>query len=127
MFDSIRVTTASAYPQTIHEHRAPTDKSIELAEDYREKILKNVMSCIPTEFNDLQGTMIRYRDNQFFEEFIGIRFNLNGAEHIWKYKMKFWNTGIEEIIEDLRKDFSEYLAMAILRNMDLRPLFNQPK
>lgn len=60
MFDRHVHQHGPSYPQTvnIHEHRAPTDDSIRLANEMREKIEESVVVAQIRGENSLQGEMI---------------------------------------------------------------------
>ena len=59
MFDTYvkRTTTAPAYPQTIHEHRAPTDESIRLLKEMEDKVKDNFVTSIIVEENIVNGAI----------------------------------------------------------------------
>lgn len=69
---------------TVHEHRAPTDKSIELLNEFEEKARANIIDSAVIDTNELRAVAIAYQINEaldfgkikFYTKFI-----LNGKEY----------------------------------------------
>ncbi|MEE8368605.1 MAG: hypothetical protein V3S30_09840, partial [Thermoanaerobaculia bacterium] len=51
-------TVAPSYPQTIHEHKAPTDDSVKLLREMEEAARKSVLEVYRFEDNDLSGIVV---------------------------------------------------------------------
>lgn len=74
-------TSAPAYPQEIHEHRAPTDDSVKLLREMEEASRQSVVGSCKIEDNTLNGTIVVFlMDPQFFERTAYIRFKFNGKD-----------------------------------------------
>ena len=74
-------TTAAPYPQTIHEHRAPTDDSVKLLREMEEAARKSVMDVYRFEDNALSGivAVLKARDARDWDSrTLYVRFTLNG-------------------------------------------------
>jgi hypothetical protein len=81
MFDTIiHRTGGGSTTSHVHEHRAPTDESIKLANEMREKIEKGVIDSFPLPFNGLQGEIWVVRDHMRNETKFNVLVNLNGAK-----------------------------------------------
>jgi len=93
--------TAAPYPQTIHEHRAPTDESVKVLREMEEAARESVMAVYEFKNNDLSGIVIlRKWDPAVFGKVAYIRFALNGK----KYEM-------EEEIDDSKWAFDRRNAI----------------
>lgn len=68
---------------TIHEHRAPTDKSLELLNEMNKKSIANLVKSVEIDSNELKCCAVYLRDEVFSNRVnYVIRFILNGKEHI---------------------------------------------
>lgn len=81
MFDSIIIRQEPNYPQHIHEHRAPTDESIRLAEEMREKALERILSETRLESNELNAVWWHITDHMTRSHELRCKFDLNGTKH----------------------------------------------
>jgi hypothetical protein len=74
-------TVAAAYPQTIHEHRAPTDESVKILREMEEAARQSVLSTHRFNDNELKGIAVQFLMNPAdFDSKLYIRFSLNGKE-----------------------------------------------
>ena len=85
-------TTAPAYPQTInktvHEHRAPTDKSVELLREMESASKENIIGSCLIEDNTLNGLVVFFtRSPAIMSRVAYIRFTFNGKEHVVKEEL----------------------------------------
>lgn len=64
MFNTI-VNKETNYPDTIniHHHKAPTDESIRLLNEFQEKAFSNIVNHIKVETNLVKGEVILYNDS----------------------------------------------------------------
>ena len=69
---------------TAHHHRAPTDESIRLANEYQEKALNNIIDRIKVDTNLVKGEIILYNDRFSFNQQAILKFNINGKDFILK-------------------------------------------
>jgi len=81
-------TAAPAYPQTIHEHRAPTDKSVELLREMESASKESIVGSCLIEDNLLNGLVVIFmRQAHVMSRVAYIRFTLNGKEHVIKEEL----------------------------------------
>lgn len=72
-------TVAAAYPQTIHEHKAPTDESVKLLREMEEAARKSVLDVYRFEDNLLSGIVVLMKARTGADDrTIYVRFTLNG-------------------------------------------------
>jgi len=78
-------TVAPAYPQTIHEHRAPTDDSVKLLREMEEAARSSVVGMCQIGDNTLNGVVVVFNLSSPSEERIAyIRFKFNGKDFLVK-------------------------------------------
>lgn len=84
MFDTITLRTPPTYAQhvnqTIHEHRAPTDESIRLAIEMREKVLVSIIESRVVADNTLSFAYDVLWNETMTGRVIWVKFTLNGEE-----------------------------------------------
>lgn len=112
---------------TVHEHKAPTDKSVELLNEMQEKAQRNIIATIKIEENFLKAVVIYYRDEMVMDRMTyHIRFELNGKEYMiedhidnfeWRQEMSksYMGLGNEVIFRALHKKFSEMVANELMK------------
>ncbi len=112
---------------TVNEHKAPTDKSVELLNEMQEKAQRNVIATIKIEENFLKAVAIYYRDEMIMDRMTyHIRFELNGKEYTiedyidkfeWRQEMSksYMGLGHETIFRALHKKFSEMVANELMK------------
>lgn len=113
MFDKIEVhehkhVQASAYPQTVHEHKAPTDESIklyaELLAKAREEVARVVVNDLPD--NVLSHAVLHtHRDLLQLKQKVRIVFKLNGVMH---------DIEVNEDFEETRRAMAQVIVRALL-------------
>lgn len=87
------------YTKTVIEKRAPTDDSIRLYEEIKEKAYNSILDSCTIETNTLHSKCLVYRDVYSFSTKLKYSFNLNGKEYANTISIK----------EDLVGDRREYL------------------
>ncbi len=81
---------APAYPQEIHEHKAPTDESVRLLSEMEEKAREHVAFQIEVRDNEFSGCVTQFVVNQYaFVHDVYIKFTLNGKERNVKRRCPF--------------------------------------
>jgi hypothetical protein len=81
-------TAAPAYPQTIHEHRAPTDKSVELLREMEDASKESIIGSCLIEDNTLNGLVVIFqRQAMVMSRVAYIRFTFNGKEYVIKEEL----------------------------------------
>lgn len=88
MFDTINHSPSSReyvpYEKsvTVHEHRAPTDKSVALLNELTQSAKDNIIDSVHIQNNVVECAVIFYRGNVMRDEYdFGLRFKLNGHEY----------------------------------------------
>lgn len=85
MFDTFNVKTAAPYPQTIHEHRVPTDDSIRLATEYQDRAKDAILWSHDFTDNAINGRVVCFAGIDGYPT-ISIAFTLNGKRHTIHHK-----------------------------------------
>lgn len=81
-------TAAPAYPQTVHEHRAPTDKSVELLREMEEASKESIIGSCLIEDNTLNGLVVIFNMQPMIMSRVAyIRFTFNGKEYVVKEEL----------------------------------------
>lgn len=111
---------------TIHEHKAPTDKSIALLNEMQEKAKANIIKTIKIDENFLKAialfyyeSHVEYRINFF------IRFNLNGKDYEiknyidgFKWKEATYGNYINLIYNLLHEKFSQAISDELFKHLN---------
>lgn len=76
---------------TVNEHRAPTDKSVELLNEMTEKVKQNIIESIQVKDNIINGAVIYFQNNMFPDKvrFV-VKFQLNGVDHTVEGEIDRW-------------------------------------
>jgi hypothetical protein len=81
-------TAAPAYPQTVHEHRAPTDDSVKLLREMEETSKESIIGSVLIEDNTLNGLVVIFNMQPMVMARVAyIRFTFNGKEHVVKKEL----------------------------------------
>lgn len=133
MFDKIAVTVEGEteyvpYVKTVNvtEKKAPTDKSIELMNEWAEKLVKNIIGVYSTENTELDAKMVITIDKATHHQIFGVAFMINGkrreyVKRIGLYEkmnkpMKiFLRELITELAEDIVKDMLADLVFKAMK------------
>jgi len=73
----------------VHEHKAPTDESVKLLNEFEEKAKENIIAVYRIEENNINAVAILYQDN-VCQDAINyfLKFNLNGREYKLRGELK---------------------------------------
>lgn len=84
MFDTTIVKQSPAYPQTVHEHKAPTDDSVRLLNEMQDKAKNNIIKNIIVDDNIVNGSITITQDHYSMgkQYVVYFKFNLNGRDYI---------------------------------------------
>lgn len=76
---------------TVNEHRAPTDKSVELLNEMTEKVKQNIIESIQVKNNVVDGAVIYFQNDMFPDKvrFV-VKFQLNGTDHTVEGEIDRW-------------------------------------
>ena len=112
---------------TIKEHRAPTDISVALLNEFTEKARLNIINKVVIEQNHIKAVAIYYTDDIVGNRInFDVRFVLNGIEttisdHVDKYDWdnslmsSYFGFGIKEIFEKVHKKLAEMIALDLMK------------
>jgi hypothetical protein len=112
MFDRITRNTNVTFPGTIevNEHKAPTDESIRIFDEFKDKALKRVIKSMKVENNVFKASILAYAPEMITDEVsLYIKFNLNG--HEYSFTERVHN-------QDLRQEFSKWTGLVSGLSMD---------
>jgi hypothetical protein len=101
---------------TIHEHRAPTDESIRLASELREKIENEFLAHIKCENNVLNAKWDVFRNPEGFGTIVIFSCAINGTEHRDKVVLPY-NADSEYIINAIRGIIDRVFCKFFLRDI----------
>lgn len=76
-----RHVQAPAYPQEVHEHRAPTDESIKLLREMEEKARRQIVESMTID-NVFHVTAVKFQHESFDSTaVVYVHYKLNGREY----------------------------------------------
>ncbi len=96
----------------IHEHRAPTDESIRLADEMREKALQSVIDSIKVGDNTFDGQVVQTMNYNFGFDVHAI-FKLNGRKYHAKVELDSMLAVTEPDLRKRRLIIAERMAEVI--------------
>lgn len=114
---------------TVNEHRAPTDKSVELLNEFEEKAKKNIIYKTKIDKNHLKAIAIYFRDEIVTNRIhFYVKFELNGVEHLikdyidgfeWNQEMykSYFGFGIEAIFIMVHRKLSDMIAKELMKQL----------
>ena len=116
------VTEHVPYEKTVTVNRAPTDESIKLWEEMKEKAYKSLLGQIHIKNNVVEASAIIYQDIYAARKIMKYRFLLNGKEFIDQVELGFHETCERDVLRLLYKKVSEkissQLTISMLENLD---------
>jgi len=98
-------TVAPAYPQTIHEHRAPTDESVKALREMEDAARDSILDVYRMEDNALNGivVLLKARNPHDFSRSLYVQFSLNGKQFRFERKL-----------DSLLSEFNKHKALELL-------------
>jgi hypothetical protein len=114
MFDRTFVTTSEAprYPQTVHEHRAPTDESIRTLREMERKIEENVYATLALD-NIVKGTVVVRHDRLDLRYVVDVSLSINGHQ-ITRHELGRYShldhITYDDLLKKLRRDIANMIA-----------------
>lgn len=120
-------TTYVPYEKSVHIHRAPTDKSVELLNEMQRKAQQNIINTVLIEENHIKGVAIYFQNEVVINKMkYFLRFNLNGKDYsvdgeISKTDWDTMNRSVfnslnsEFMMRELHKKFSEAIAAELMQ------------
>lgn len=113
MFDTIIHRQAPHYAQHVHikEERAPTDESIQLAEEMRQKLIDKLVSSVIT-VGEFKVSLTSYCEPHECRTVFHVRGSgIKGSFEIGDFEMR----GRGELVKRLVREVSEIVAVSICR------------
>jgi len=120
--------------KTVHEHKAPTDESVRLLNEFEDKARKNIIKELQIQENYLSAIVVLYQSDDIFNQCIyHIRFILNGKEYFFEVPIKrreftnetsgfYDNDAFDSIVRKfLMKKFSDIIAVEIIKEHPTNP------
>ena len=116
------------YNQTVHIHKAPTDDSIRLVEEYKEKIMKGIIDKVNVQDNLLNG-LVMYVSHGHCpypegEHELFYKFSINNERIEGSCKFKAGKR--EDILKLLFEKIKEHIAIKIVEKFDSTILRSVP-
>lgn len=104
---------------TVHEHKAPTDDSIKLYEEIKEKAYNSIIRTLKSGDNELvKYDAIVYKDMYTFDTIVKFRIILNGAEIIDGVKLDECEvTTLGDVAHVVYARLSEKIALLLLQQI----------
>ena len=120
-----RIVFNTNNPTSPVEHRAPTDDSIRLAEEMKDKAIQNIL-CAGVVENFLETRYVVYQEPSSFSAKIFISFKLNGVlyEHNWitPQESSTDREYCKEISEYIKSFLTNHITNDLVKNGILRDL-----
>lgn len=114
----------------ITEHRAPTDESIKLVNEMREKVLRDMVCSLVVEDNTLNAVMVFVSGGERVLEDVlryALKFTLNGKEYVFEKDIprREWHHRDKKdfMLALLKEKFAEVLATELMKDLDGRFAF----
>lgn len=113
MFDTIIHKQTEFVPTTVHhhEHRAPTDRSVELLKEMEVAAQKKLISATRLEDNLLKAEWFRFMSAASPCDNIAIRILINGQEHIIETELPYSLQNEEEVAGFIYKKIAERMSV----------------
>lgn len=118
MFDTTIVKQAPAYPQTIHEHRAPTDESVRLLNEMQSEAKVNIIKNIIVDDNVVNGSITIMQDYYSMGKkyVVYFKFNLNGRDYVIDKIFEADSLDKNDVV--LRKFYEEFSKIVTAKLFD---------
>lgn len=123
MFDSVH------YHKTDHIHeiknitikKAPTDESIKMYDEFKEKAMDSIIHSIKIDNNEFNGVAVLYKDHYEYKVYLAYKFILNGKsfqgkEDISEIYTKTWE--FEESVKVFYNKVSNAISQKLLEMVD---------
>ena len=117
MFDSkilINRTEFIPYEKTIIEKRAPTDESIRLWNEIKEKAYASILDTIELKSNTLALNAIAYFDHLSYRKVLRYKIILNGESFTGDISLDLWDYTKTELIRKIVDEVSKRISIQIM-------------
>ena len=122
MFDKTFITESQApihNTTTIHENKAPTDDSIKLYEEVKEKAYESIIRSVKIEDNGLNGSMTVFRDLLSYSTRAAYRFTLNKKEYKGDFECdESFGLNTHDVLDKFIEKLSQSIALELM-NMSM--------
>ncbi len=115
------------YEKTVHEHRAPTDDSVKLLNEFKEKAIENIFYSFLIKDNIIEADAFMIWENPIdYTMTFHCKFKINGEEFyiresvdMFKFKsdlMKYFKSGDfkEEVLQKIYTTISEHITRELI-------------
>lgn len=121
-------TTAVPYEKSvnIHEHRAPTDESINTLNEMEEKARLNVVRKFFLQDNIVNGAVIEFEDKRAHVRILTFRFTVNGQEVLFDIKRSDYEQAMSktEVMETLLQEAAKQMILQVAQRHLAQNVFN---
>lgn len=123
MFDTINnpVTTEYVTKQVnVTEHRAPTDKSVQLLMEMEEKVTQRLLGSIAVNDNSINLEIAALRDVAWDNKIVRYRLTINGKQYDGSVKINEMVTatnGVEYVVGQIIDDIARTIAVAMINSL----------
>jgi hypothetical protein len=106
------------YEKTVHEHRAPTDESIRLYKEMKEKAEQSVLDSFELENNLVNARVVVCKSAEYFNQKLQVHYKtmINGHEFTGVVKVED-TLSRDAMVEKIVSELSKHIAIEILTNM----------
>jgi|SRR6185295_7249712 len=128
MFDHYTIKPTQHVPTTVHHHenRAPTDDSIRLAEEYREKARRELVRTVRTDDNKLSSVWQVFAEPLSAQWVIHGKWTLNGQEKNITLRLDMDETNqrdtFKKIHETITREVAAHLTIDMMKTDDTMQL-----
>jgi hypothetical protein len=131
MFDTYKFPSVIRVNSEQHEHRAPTDKSVELLREMEQKAREQIISVIRAENNDIKFDWVTRYDGPVGEVESVLIMVINGKRIERKFcEHDFRRRSPKEAMKLVMERVSEVIALEVLQGLfdddrNFRSMFNR--
>ena len=114
-----RHENAPAYPQTVHEHKAPTDESVRLLREMEESARDRVIAAWVPEKGNMVGAVVQMRRRHDADASdIWVRFEINGTKFEERFDGPDSRTmDLDEAVSAFVKSFAQHVTEMVVRKL----------
>jgi len=106
------------YEKTVVEKRAPTDESIRLYEEIKEKAYNSILDSLSVIDNTFNFKVILYKDIYSFSNIVRYLFTLNSKEFDGEYRTNLENlSNKQELFEELYNKLATTIAEQLITTL----------
>lgn len=118
-YNSYKSGETTFVDRNITINRAPTDESIRLYDEMKQKAYDSILDSFKIESNTINGNVIYYKDIFSYAYIIKYKYKLNGKTHEGKLQFNEFMSK-EKVLEETFKGISNQVALNILQDFNIR-------